>query len=607
MRLRVLVAGVLLSIGTVATLGGVACNSEPTPSPDAGPDRCAVVCDAASSACGVDGDACRAACAASSIDGPDGSVPRDVRGCLEQATGDGGPRCSAVQACFRPTPTTAFAPGPYGTNPKDTAGPFVLPTTAGDWDFQSEWTGEDSYVFLFYAPNEVLYKSGDYSLALYKQSLANEVLAKSPTHVHYFFLPLRADAGWAAARDAWAAQAAAAGGEWAARVHFSDVPALEQTGWIGDMMRARAKAPGPYAQYDTVGFAIDRFQRIREVGMLGQLASSGITARLSFLTNEPRYYDFEWNRERALAAEASPTIVTLASAKTVYDVLDVDVTLPDAKTMAGFDTLEVDLAMDCDHHRDGECGAWDYTSKLWACAPSADAGADGGSPWQCDTEVARWITSYWRETRWVTDISGMLALLKDGGPRHFRWWASGQWDPRKTNYVVSLAFRLSNRGKGMRPTSATPLWTGAPWNAGYDGLHPPKPVAISSTAKKVDLYVLATGHGAEDGNCAEFCNHEHHFTVEGKEHLLSFPGAQTTLGCASEVGKGVVPNQHGTWYFGRGGWCPGYDVAPWIVDVTKEVTAGKTANLGYTTTFGGQPVATGRGYIELSSYLVTWE
>ena len=582
---------------------------------DAG-DRCALACGAAAAACAdLDADACAAACAAKAIDTGDGSVARDVLACLERANADASSQCASVTDCFRPPPATAFNPGPYGTNPKDIAGPFTIPTTTGDWDFQREWTGLDSYVFLVYAPGVAVYPNGDYSAGLFKQSLASELLAKSPKDVHYFFLPMTAaEAGWPAARDAWTAQLAAADPAWSSRVHFCDVGAKELDGWVGDMIRYRVKTGLPYKQYDTLGFAIDRFQRIREVGMLGQLAQNGVVPKLSFLANEPAYYDFEWDRERGLAAEKSPTIVTLAKAQTVYDAIEVDADLPDANAMAGFDTLEVDLAMDCDHHRDGECGAWDYLSELSICDPPApvDAGADaapdaGPPPWQCNTEIARWITAYWRETRWVTDISGMLALLKGGGKTHFRWWATGQWDPRKTNYVVSLSLRFSNRGKGKRPVQAVPLWKGGPWNAGYDATHAPKQIPISASAKEVDLYVLDTGHGAAADNCAEFCNHQHHFVVGGKDHTLSFPGAQTTLGCAANVGKGVVPNQHGTWYYGRGGWCPGYDVAPWVVDVTADVTKGQSSTLGYTTSYANAPVDTDRGAIELSSYLITWE
>lgn len=506
------------------------------------------------------------------------------------------PACD--DACDEKTPPLVpFDPGPYGTKPKDVAGPFVLPTTDGDWDFQANWTGQDSYVFLIFGPNKVLYPNGaDYSADLFKQSLS-ALLPKSPQNVHYFFLPLSSsDAAWPAARDKWMGQLANIGGDWPPRVHFCDTGALDLTSWIGDMIRYRYQTPLPYKEYDYLQFAIDRFQRIREVGMLAQLVQNGVAAKLEFLGFEPKYYEFEWARDQAMKAAPQATVVSLAKQQTVYDTWDVDVTLPD---LSGMDTLEVDLAMDCDNHRDGECGAWDYLSHLWVCSPG-----DGGP--QCDTEIARWITSYWRETRWVTDISQMLALLKQG-KAHFRWWATGQFDPRKTNYTVSLDLRFSNRGKGMRPVAATPLWTGGKWDPTYDASHAAQMVNVPSGAKKVELYVLVTGHGAANGNCAEFCDHEHHFSVNGATHDKTFPEASTPLGCTNDVGKGAVPNQHGTWYYGRGGWCPGWDVAPWVVDVTKDAKLGQSNTLGYTTTFGGMPVDQDRGNIDLSSYLVTWQ
>src|SRR6185295_15719433 len=73
---------------------------------------------------------------------PDGSMPDDTGTSME--AGD----------AFMPS--VPFNPGPYGTKPKDTAGPFTLPTTDGDWDFQKSWTGDDSYVFLVFAPGYVV-------------------------------------------------------------------------------------------------------------------------------------------------------------------------------------------------------------------------------------------------------------------------------------------------------------------------------------------------------------------------------------------------------------------------------------------------------------------
>ncbi|MEZ4391608.1 MAG: hypothetical protein R3A48_10970 [Polyangiales bacterium] len=150
-----------------------------------------------------------------------------------------------------------------------------------------------------------------------------------------------------------------------------------------------------------------------------------------------------------------------------------EVSLPDATAMAGFDTLEVDLSTHCVNHRDGDCGAWDYISDLRLCElPDADAGADAGAP-RCDAEIARWITTYWREGRWVTDISPMLPLLREGGRRRFRWYASRQFDPRPANYVVSLSLRFSNRSRPLRPFAVERVaWPGGRLNTTYGERNP---------------------------------------------------------------------------------------------------------------------------------------
>lgn len=71
---------------------------------------------------------------------------------------------------------------------------------------------------------------------------------------------------------------------------------------------------------------------------------------------------------------------------------------------------------------------------------------------------------------------------------------------------------------------------------------------------------LCTGHGSDKNQCAEFCPTSHHFTVGGVEHVRSFEAAGSRWGCTAEVLRGAVPNEHGTWQFGRGGWCDGQQV-----------------------------------------------
>jgi hypothetical protein len=47
------------------------------------------------------------------------------------------------------------------------------------------------------------------------------------------------------------------------------------------------------------------------------------------------------------------------------------------------------------------------------------------------------------------------------------------------------------------------------------------------------------------------------FTVNGAEHAVSFDDAGSAWGCTRAVPLGSLPNEHGTWMYGRNGWCAG--------------------------------------------------
>jgi hypothetical protein len=62
-----------------------------------------------------------------------------------------------------------------------------------------------------------------------------------------------------------------------------------------------------------------------------------------------------------------------------------------------------------------------------------------------------------------------------------------------------------------------------------------------------------------------------------------FGDAGSPLGCAAQARFGAEPNEHGTWYFGRDGWCDGQDVRPHVWDVTSAVLGGPVLKQGSTT------------------------
>ena len=100
----------------------------------------------------------------------------------------------------------------------------------------------------------------------------------------------------------------------------------------------------------------------------------------------------------------------------------------------------------------------------------------------------------------------------------------------------------------------------------------------------------------------------HTFTVNGKDFTWSSEGvAGTGEGCTKHVRQGrAQPNEHGTWYTGRNGWCNGADVPPRVFDVTTAVASGAQdkVNVTYHALAGGrkEPGSQG-GNIVLSSSL----
>lgn len=110
--------------------------------------------------------------------------------------------------------------------------------------------------------------------------------------------------------------------------------------------------------------------------------------------------------------------------------------------------------------------------------------------------------------------------------------------------------------------------------------------ATPANLTKVLLAAVITGHGDDNNGCGEFCVTSHHFVINGHEHSIRFSEAGTPLGCANAVRTGVEPNEHGTWVYGRDGWCDGREVHPWVWDVTADLYSAASGKLNTITYFG---------------------
>lgn len=503
-------------------------------------------------------------------------------------------------------PKLAFQSSDVSVHRGDVAGDFTVELlNEPTFTFSTAFTGCESYVFI---PDNLVVSDLD-DTSIWEKNDLDDLIKGSPENVHYFFVSRKTDA--AAADAALAGMRARidgvlAGGmitpaqamRWKDRLHVVAKPASAIEGWLQPILRTGVGRGG---------FAIDRAQRIRGVGYLADvsryrqaLSDGGFwpwESNLAYAANEPRLYNFEATRQAELDADGA-TVVDVYTGDVIDEYFgEVDVALPSAAQMAGFDTLTIDITSTCpdaDALEFGNCGAWDYLAYLFVRDDTTME----------NVEMARFITSYHRETRWVVDATPMLALLKDGGTRHFRWEFAPDFNPQPTG--TKLSFRFSNKNKMMKPAAVTPLFGSADFGSMYND-RMPVTVPVSAAAKRVELWALITGHGAGTSNCAEFCNHTHEFTVNGNVHLKAHPEAATNTGCIDQTDQGMTPNQAGTWWFGRGGWCPGQYVAPYVVDVTSEVTAGADATIAYRGLLNGGTPPDGAGNIVLTSYLVVYE
>lgn len=495
-------------------------------------------------------------------------------------------------------PVLPWSEGPYGAHRHDVAADFTVELTGGEtWTFKERWSGCESYLFI---PDTIRVSDLDKTSIWEKDLYA--LLKATPPNVHYFFVS-RAGTDEAAktATDAMqlrvdelvATMALPEAEHWKGHLHVVAQRAQSIGGWVSDVLAGIGRG----------GFGIDRFQRVRGVGSFADvkrykqaLSDGGYwpwEQNLAYAANEARYFEMEFAREAALA-ETPATVIPFWDGEILEEFEEKEIMLPSEAEMAQFDTLEIDVTSLCpdpDAVEFGNCGAWDYLAYLFV---KDDEGNN--------VELARFITSYHRETRWIVDASPMLVHLREGGARTFRWEFAPPWNTQPT--ATKLSLRLSNKNKGYSPSGATFLFQGGTFNSMYNDANTPLQVPIPADAKRVELFAIITGHGAETGQCAEFCNHQHSFKVNGVEYKKQHPEAGTQAKCVDQIENGMVPNQGGTWWFGRGGWCPGQQVEPWIVDVTNDVTPGEVAAVEYTGLYKNLPPPDSAGNIVMVSYLV---
>ena len=473
-----------------------------------------------------------------------------------------------------------------------------------EWTLSEEWTGCDTYLFV----PDTFVMSPLNSTPLWENDGVAGIIERSPRNAHYFFFS--AESSNSAAGPKLEAMAERIEDD------LAELDDEDADWWRAHLHVVRGRVGSLETWWEDAheagwpGFTIDRFQRIREIGGLAdverfssQLNNAGQwpwERNLAYVANEARYYEYEARRQDRLDGEEGVDIVTAFSDEVLGLRAKRWVQFPSAARMAEYDTLEIDLQMWCPDQvaqEAGNCGAWDYLSHIYM------RHQDQKNAW---FEVARFVTTYHRAGRYVVDATPLLSQMKQGGMFEVRYEISPPWNPQA--YLTEMDFRFSNRGVGHAPSEATTfLWGNKGFNSAYNEGREPKQIAIPAGAKKVEIWAVISGHGGATNNCAEFCNHQHEWTIGGQTYFHEHDTIGNDTACVDAIDNGVVPNQSGTWWFGRGGWCPGQQVEPVVFDVTDVVTPGETAEISYRGMFNGGEIPDDSGNIVMSSWLVISE
>jgi len=278
--------------------------------------------------------------------------------------------------------------------------------------------------------------------------------------------------------------------------------------------------------------------------------------------------------------------------------------LPSLEDLQKYNDVYLDMSLSCPGDTDYACPHWDHTVQLFL---------DCGGGKLAGEELGRWITPFRRRIgRWLTPIKPLIPMITSKNCTFAMKtvpWAMA-WKP-------SLRIQLSSRipkakeGETLVPYKIMKLFNGGTFDKGYNKKYKPIEFAVPANAKKVKIYAVITGHGSDDNNCAEFCVTSHTFVVNKKyTNTRVFSNAGTPTGCADRVREGVEPNEHGTWLYGRNGWCDGQEVNPWVEDISDQVKFGSTANsILYHGFFNGKDPAPKEnpGYIIMHSFLVFYK
>ena len=238
-------------------------------------------------------------------------------------------------------------------------------------------------------------------------------------------------------------------------------------------------------------------------------------------------------------------------------IVDVVATFPSLAT--SYSSVVMHLALSC------PTGGCDVFARRGSVAVMQNPG-----PSEVAIEIARFVAPYGVGASWDVDVTDLRPLLD--GSRTIRVFIDTWVGPGSVfgaGWLVDMSFEHTPGTPARRAIAAVPVY--APQQVVYgDPAHSitsqigATGVAVPSGATSLDLRSFITGHGQGNAaNCAEFCQRDHTFTIDGT------PSSQTIW--RSDCASTAAPGQMGTYAYSRAGWCTGAVVHDWTFDVPVPV------------------------------------
>ncbi|XP_069769783.1 uncharacterized protein [Narcine bancroftii] len=343
-------------------------------------------------------------------------------------------------------------------------------------------------------------------------------------------------------------------------------------------------------------FGINMERKLSEMGWL-------LYPSFNFVTWQAEWFNYMKNLEAKLQKPAFETNVFNDSLMQGDKGTVASIDLPE--DLPSFNHLDLDVSLSCPGIADETCAHWDHKVQLYVCCKANSS--------YCNLELGRWITPFRRRIgHWLTDVSPLLPLL-NAAKCTFTMktvpWAM-PWRPTLNLRFSKVNQELTGYNSTLHPFQLLQLFTGGTFDKNYNKKYQPIKFVVPPSTRKVELYAVITGHGSDENGCGEFCVTSHHFIINYIfNNSRIFDNAGTSFGCANKVSEGVVPNEHGTWLYGRNGWCDGQNVLPWTRDVTKQVNMDGTNSIMYFGWFKGKDPNPKQnpGEIIMYSYLIFYK